>query len=68
MAGLTPETAQAWLREAQDLDITSERALAISQLIEPVAEFARQAARSIRFDGEPGDFIGALNRWSKTSR
>jgi hypothetical protein len=63
MAGLNPDTVRAWLDEAQDLKITQERAVAIANLIEPVAKTARTAARAIRFDGEPGDFIRALRRW-----
>jgi hypothetical protein len=64
MSMLKSETVKAWAREAQDLEVTSERADAIAKLIEPVAEFARQGSKSIRFDNEPGDFLRALQRWS----
>jgi hypothetical protein len=64
MPALKPETAQAWLCEAQDLVITHQRAAEIVGLIDPIAEFARKAASAIRFDGEPGDFIRTLRAWS----
>jgi hypothetical protein len=61
---LRPETVRSWVREAQDLDITPERAAAIAKLIDPVATIARTAARSVTFDSEPGDFLRALRRWA----
>jgi hypothetical protein len=64
---LKPETAQAWLDQAHDLEISRERAREIVGLINPLADFARKGANAIRFDGEPGDFIRALLRWSRQS-
>lgn len=64
MSELTPDTAKAWLHEAQDLDISHERASEIVKLINPVVGFARKAAGAVRFDGEPGNFIVTLRAWS----
>ena len=64
MSELKPDTAKAWLREAQDLDISRERANEIVKLINPVADFARKAASAVRFDGEPASFILELRKWS----
>jgi hypothetical protein len=64
MAGLRAETIQVWGREAQDLEISDERAIEIRKTIEAVARVARTAAPSIPFDAEPADFIRALHRWA----
>lgn len=68
MAGLRPETVQIWGREAQDLEISPDRAAAIAKFVETVAATARTAARSIPFDSEPADFIRALHRWAGRRR
>jgi DNA-directed RNA polymerase specialized sigma subunit len=64
MAGLTTKTIQTWGREAQDLEISDERAVEIEKVIEATARVARAAAPSLSFDAEPADFLRALHRWA----
>jgi hypothetical protein len=63
MAGLRPETVQTWGREAQDLEITSDRAAAIASFVDAIAAMLRAASISVPFGSEPSDFLGALHRW-----
>jgi hypothetical protein len=65
LAPLTSDTAQAWLEQAQGIEISRERAADVLDLINPLAQFARTGATAISFDGEPGDFVRALRRWSR---
>jgi hypothetical protein len=68
MTGLRPETIMNWGREAQDIEVTVERAPIIAEFVNAVATTARNARSAIPFEAEPADFLRALKRWRRQRR
>jgi len=68
MAGLSAETVQRHAREAQDIEVSDERAATIAAAIEPLAAAARREAASLAFESEPADFLRAQRRWLEAAR
>lgn len=63
MARMRAETVQNWVREAQDLDITRERAAALAASLDSLIAAAAEGRRALPFDCEPADFLRAQRRW-----
>jgi hypothetical protein len=63
MAKLRAETLASWSREAQDLELSRERAAALADSLEPLAAAAATARPTLPFDCEPADFVRAQRRW-----
>jgi hypothetical protein len=63
MAKLRAETLESWSREAQDLELSRERAAALVDSLEPLAAAAKAARPALPFDCEPADFVRAQRRW-----
>lgn len=68
MAGITADTVQRYAREAQDIEMSGERAATIAAAVEPLAAAARREAASLPFESEPSDFLRAQRRWLEVKR
>ncbi|HEV2303261.1 MAG TPA: hypothetical protein VGR91_16965 [Stellaceae bacterium] len=68
MAGISADTVQRYGREAQDIEISSERAATIAAAVEPLMAAARREAASLAFESEPADFLRAQRRWLEVRR
>jgi len=68
MAGLSADTVQRYAREAQDIEISAERAATIAAAVEPLTAAARREAAALAFESEPCDFLRAQRRWLEAKR
>ena len=68
MAGITAEIVQRYAREAQDIEISAERAATIAAALEPLTAAARREAAGLPFESEPADFLRAQRRWLEARR
>ena len=68
MAGLSAESVQRYAREAQDIEISGERAATIAAAIEPLMAAARREAATLPFESEPADFLRVQRRWLEAGR
>jgi hypothetical protein len=68
MAGLSAESVQRYAREAQDIEISGERAATIAAALEPLTAAARREAATLAFESEPADFLRAQRRWLEGAR
>ncbi|HVH75395.1 MAG TPA: hypothetical protein VM755_10845 [Stellaceae bacterium] len=68
MAGLSADTVQRYAREAQDIEISGERAATIAAAVEPLTGAARREAAKLAFESEPADFLRAQRRWLEAKR
>jgi hypothetical protein len=68
MAGLSADTVQRYAREAQDIEISDERAATIAAAVEPLTATARREAAALAFESEPSDFLRAQRRWLEAKR
>lgn len=61
MAKLRAETLQNWAREAQDIELSHERAASLAAALDSLAMAAGHPA--LPFDCEPAAFLRAQHRW-----
>lgn len=68
MAGLSAESVQRYGREAQDIELSDERAARIAAALEPLTAAAKREATTLAFESEPADFLRAQRRWLEAGR